>query len=61
MSAIDPRHIGGLLRCCLASIDDAPEGKEGDVIGCKYHSDPDEPVAKFSDGAWRWVGPRGDE
>jgi hypothetical protein len=58
MGATDKRAIGGLLRCCLQSIDEAPDGKEGDVIGCRFHADQAEPQAKFADGAWRWVGPR---
>jgi hypothetical protein len=55
-------RVGGLLRCCLASIGEY-EGEEvpGEtVIGCKYHADKNEPQARLAaDGVWEWVGPLG--
>lgn len=50
-------HQGGLMRCCLASLDDyqveKPDDKEdveGDVVPCKHCSSS----VIFRDGAWRW-------
>lgn len=46
---------GGLFRCCIQSILDY-EGEETPgktIIGCTYHKDPDEPIAKIAeDGIW---------
>jgi hypothetical protein len=56
-------YHGGLMRCCLASIDDYDGPQEiGTRIPCKYHADQ-EPVAeivadKEFGKAWRWVGPK---
>lgn len=48
---------GGLMRCCLATLDEHMQAaeeppKEGDVLPCKYH--PDDNSMIFTDGAWRW-------
>jgi len=53
----EPIYQGGLLRCCVESIllYEKP-GTEGTVIGCRYHADKDKPQAKFTQGAWHWVG-----
>jgi hypothetical protein len=48
---------GGLMRCCSLSAQEAPDGQEGDVIGCAYHKDPEAPVMRFRDGAWEWIHP----
>lgn len=54
---------GGLMRCCLASLDEymdslAPniEPLEGTTIGCRYHKDPNKAEMILQAGAWRWVG-----
>ncbi len=57
------RH-GGLMRCCLASIDeemqrriDDEEGpKEGDTLACKYCKAENGGMI-FRDGAWEWNRP----
>jgi hypothetical protein len=50
-------RIGGLLRCCIATIEThefkkAP--KEGDEIECRYCSDR----MRWHDGAWEWIRPK---
>lgn len=55
---IEPVRIGGLMRCCLATLDDhllalEVRSKEGDQLTCKYC------VSKAGDmifrgGAWEW-------
>jgi len=52
---------GGLMRCCLASLDDAMLANgctyaEGDTLGCKYHADPDLKVMVVRYGSWEWIG-----
>lgn len=54
------RH-GGLMRCCIATLDEAmvaaekpPE--EGDKLTCKYCHE--EYGMVFRDGAWEWATPR---
>jgi len=51
---------GGLMRCCLATLDEAMEARtmppnDGDVIHCKYHADNDGMI--FRAGAWEWNQP----
>jgi len=55
----DAYHVrhGGLMRCCLASLDEAMVAaehppKEGDLLQCKYH---DGEGMRFRDGAWEWA------
>lgn len=53
------RH-GGLLRCCLQSLDDAmveaaEPPKEGDTVRCKWCKD--EYGMVFKDGAWQRAHP----
>lgn len=53
------RH-GGLMRCCLQSLDDAmaaaPEPpKEGDTLHCRFHDDNGGMI--FRGGAWEWNQP----
>lgn len=59
-----PIYHGGLMRCCLDSIvkhmDEGGARDNGTVIGCRYHSDPNEPQAIVKNGAWHWVGPKGE-
>ena len=50
---------GGLMRCCLASLDNAMcdpsknPPKEGDIVACEYEkSNPT--TMRFRDGAWEW-------
>jgi hypothetical protein len=48
-------YHGGLLRCCLASLDEAmakatEPPKDGDRIKCQYHDN----WMIFRDGAWKW-------
>jgi hypothetical protein len=49
-------HIGGLFRCCLASIDEAMleatiPPKEGDTHTCKYCK---KETMVFENNCWRW-------
>lgn len=55
---------GGLMRCCLASLDDEmlrrqqasePLMNEGDTLKCKYCNDEYGMVCK--DGYWQWAKP----
>jgi hypothetical protein len=47
-------RIGGLMRCCIESLSDAPaEPNEGDTFRCKWCSD--EAGMVFRDGAWQWA------
>lgn len=51
---------GGLMRCCLDSLDDAMveavvAPQEGDTVNCAYHDPPDDPPTMiFKAGAWEW-------
>ena len=54
------RH-GGLLRCCLQSLDDAMVAatdppKEGDTLDCRWCSGEFGMV--FRDGSWEWAAPK---
>lgn len=50
----DKIRIGGLMRCCLETLDERTEpGAEGDEQACKYCSHS----ARFRDGAWEWNWP----
>jgi hypothetical protein len=47
---------GGLMRCCLATIEErmptcADEPKEGEKLQCRHH-DGDGMI--YRDGAWEW-------
>jgi len=52
----DKIKIGGLLRCCIETIDDlyaqgpGHRAAEGDVLPCKYCSHS----VTFRSGAWEW-------
>lgn len=53
-------YHGGLMRCCLATLDEfmaatEVEPKQGDVLPCKYH--PEDQSMIFHNGAWRWNYP----
>lgn len=47
-------RIGGLLRCCLATVSEIGPPtrmlKEGDTLACSYCDD----LMRFRDGAWEW-------
>jgi hypothetical protein len=49
-----PLMIGGVLRCCIATLVDhenaAGSDDEGTVLPCKYCSS----ALHVSEGAWRW-------
>ncbi len=50
-------RIGGLMRCCIATIENAEikkAPKEGDIMECQYCSDQ----MVWKDGAWEWVRPK---
>lgn len=52
---------GGLMRCCLQSLDDAMVAttkppKEGDKMRCQFCSDEFGMV--FRDGKWEWAAPK---
>jgi hypothetical protein len=50
---------GGLMRCCLASLDaqmcDPAKNPptEGDILDCEYEPDGNAKL-RFRDGAWEW-------
>jgi hypothetical protein len=53
-------HHGGLMRCCLATLDEAMEAaevepQEGEVLKCKHH--PYDEGMIYLRGAWRWNRP----
>lgn len=56
----DRVHIGGLMRCCLDTIDDLyPDGpakvaREGQELHCKYAPDDDTHKMIFRHGCWQW-------
>lgn len=52
---------GGLMRCCLLTLDDAMVAaseppKEGDMLKCAYCSDPYGMVYRAGD--WQWAKPQ---
>lgn len=54
-------NIGGLFRCCVATISEHElehpgEAKDGDRLPCKYHPETGD-VAVLDGDVWRWVGP----
>jgi hypothetical protein len=56
-----PLRPGGLMRCCLASLDEAMRERaeppqEGETMHCKYCK-PDNGGMIFRDGAWEWSNP----
>lgn len=57
LASSDQVRIGGLLRCCVETINDlypdgpAQIGVEGQTLQCKYHQDEVPPI-RFRDGAW---------
>ena len=57
----DKIRIGGLMRCCTATIrilyDENPgmRAAEGQELQCQYaHDNPDHRM-RFRDGAWEWA------
>ena len=46
-----PINIGGLLRCCIESLESDERTEEGAVHVCKYCKT----AIKIVDGAWSWV------
>lgn len=50
-------HLGGLMRCCLATIDDyrdvggLVDKRIGDVIKCKYCKSS----IRLENDGWRWA------
>lgn len=53
-------HPGGLMRCCLKSLDSAMAARadppiEGETMHCQYCSDNSGMI--FRDGAWEWNMP----
>lgn len=49
-----PLHIGGVMRCCLATLDlheqQGGDDAEGTVLPCRYCTS----ALHVQDGAWRW-------
>ena len=47
-----PVRIGGLMRCCIATLNGAAfaSEKEGDVLPCKYCKSS----MRVKGGAWEW-------
>ena len=46
-----PINIGGLLRCCIESLQDEVQTKEGSTHHCKYCNT----CIKIIKGRWTWV------
>jgi len=51
-------EYGGLMRCCLVSLDDAMIAaevppRENDTHACKFCGNR----IVYRDGAWKWAGP----
>lgn len=67
MSTPSRVNHGGLMRCCLQSLDNAmvkhdaqmTEPAEGDIVRCEWCSDEFGMVLK--NGSWRWARPRDEE
>jgi hypothetical protein len=60
MKASYRTRIGGLMRCCLQSLDDHMVAikvppREGDTVKCKWCDDEHGMV--FTHGAWQWAKP----
>lgn len=59
MNNTDKIKMGGLMRCCLTSVDHLyPDGPaqlatEGQVLQCEYTDSPDHRMI-FHDGTWSW-------
>lgn len=48
-------RIGGLMRCCLATVGDSEELTDvGTVMDCKYEPPGNANLIVGDDGAWRW-------
>jgi hypothetical protein len=56
----DGIRVGGLMRCCIESVEDLyPHGPglvadEGQQLPCKYNPDDPDHRMIFRDGAWEW-------
>ncbi len=53
-------RIGGLMRCCLSTLEDfmaraKEQPKEGDTLLCRYHCNNGGMI--FRNGAWEWNRP----
>ena len=46
-----PIRIGGLMRCCIATLEMMSGGNEGDIINCISCQSQ----MQVHDGAWEWV------
>jgi len=63
-SEVDRLRPGGVLRCCIDTIEDLyPDGPskvavEGQRLQCKYNPDNPDHQVLFRDGAWEWDHPR---
>jgi hypothetical protein len=50
-------RIGGLMRCCLATLAQCEDEVEiGAVLGCMYEEPGDPKMRLANDGVWEWVG-----
>ena len=48
--------IGGLMRCCIATIEEQDPDKEyknGDIIDCKFEEGGNKNII-LKDGIWQW-------
>jgi hypothetical protein len=60
VSTTDKIRIGGLMRCCIATIDilyDENPGMavtEGQTLQCRYAPENPDHRIRFRDGAWEW-------
>lgn len=48
-------HIGGLMRCCIETLDTTPVLEvEGETLQCKYAPNDKLHNMIFQGGAWKW-------
>ena len=49
---------GGLMRCCLATINETYDVTEvGDMLDCKYENPGNKNLIVADDGVWEWNRP----
>jgi hypothetical protein len=60
VSTRDTVRIGGLMRCCITTIDilyqenPGMAATEGQALQCQYAQDNPDHRMRFRDGAWEW-------
>lgn len=60
MSTSDKIRIGGLMRCCIETVNilyaenPGMAATEGQTLQCKYAPEDPDHRMRFRDGAWEW-------